>query len=148
MEATVLVLLAALATPTSQDATPPEPEEESQKHQREGVDDEDIDVSSDDVDRDAELPEETVEFYGSARFVVGSDGNGLQARDNLSRAGLFAAKDIANGYNVYARLELGVNLVDAFGRLLNPKASGPEGSNGVVPRLGYLGIETPFGRGA
>ena len=42
------------------------------------ADDEDIDVSADDLDDDAELPEQTVEFYGSARFVAGSNGNGLQ----------------------------------------------------------------------
>lgn len=50
----------------------------------------------------------------------------------LSCAGLYAAKDFAPDYCLFARLEVGVNLVD-FDRLLNPKANAPKGTGTVVP---------------
>lgn len=134
-----------------QEPASPASEEESQqtgqRHRAEGSDNEDADIvrSEDDGLPEEDVPEETVEFYVSARVVAGSQGDGLSARDNASRVGLFAAKDFARVYTLFARVEIGVNIVDAFDRILNPKANAPDGAGDVFARLSYLGVETPFG---
>jgi len=151
----LVVLLAAVAMQAeaqteTETSTPeseaPESGDAPQKQRREGANDEDVDIADVDLEDLRESDEESVEFYGSARLVVGSEGDGLEVRDNLSRVGLFAVKDFADDYAIYARVELGVNLVDSLGRILNPKANAPDGANGVIARLGYLGLETPFGQ--
>ena len=68
--------------------------------------------------------------------MTGSEGDGLEVRDNVSRVGLFAAKDFARVYTLFARMELGVNIVNAFDRILNPKANAPDGAGNVFARLG------------
>ena len=87
-----------------------------------------------------------VEFYGSLRAVIGSDGRGVKVRDNASRLGLFATRPFRPGHAPYGRIELGLNVVDAFDRILNPKANAPEDAGTITPRLGYVGLDTPYGR--
>ena len=57
---------------------------------------------------------------GSARLVGQSQGEGFLVRDNVSRFGLCASKDFAREYEIYACLELGVNLVEAVPPALMP----------------------------
>lgn len=82
-----------------------------------------------------------LDFYGSAR-VWGGDGG---IRDNGSRVGLAAAKGIQENAEIFARVEAGLNIGSSIAEFLNPRDNPPEGQNGVVTRLSYLGLGTRFG---
>lgn len=103
---------------------------------------------------EAALPPPIVVFYLGARAVgrfaydtdaSGGEGSDWAVEDDASRFGVFAAKDVRPGWSLFARTEIGVNLVDRFGSVFNPKATG-SGNDGLFVRLGYLGVETPYGK--
>jgi predicted porin len=120
--------------------TEPEPPTEARPEAPPGA------ALEDEPDEAAKLREDELGFYASLRLVGGTNTETTAVRDNASRFGLFGARDFSPGWGFYARSELGINVVEAFDRALNPKANAPEGSGNLFLRVGYLGIDGPLGR--
>lgn len=98
-------------------------------------------------------PEEqiaTMDPYGSLRIVVGSDFDGnIAMRDNISRVGIKGSAKIADGIDVVATAELGLNL---WGRERQTIFGGDPGApvgqvdNAVFARVGLAGIKGRAGQ--
>jgi predicted porin len=99
---------------------------------------------------EADLPTaQPIDAYGSLRVasVVNTDGVS-DIRNNSSRVGLRGQKALGRGLTAFARLELGVNLVNNDRTILEtgePGAPIGQGSQAFFSRLGFVGITTPAG---
>jgi predicted porin len=99
---------------------------------------------------EADLPTaRPVEAYGSLRLatVVNTDGVS-EIRNNSSRLGLRGEKALGEGLTAFARLELGVNLVNNDRTIIetgDPGAPIGQGSQAFSSRLGFIGLATRAG---
>jgi predicted porin len=99
---------------------------------------------------EADLPTaKPIDAYGSLRLasVVNTDGIS-DIRNNGSRVGLRGEKALGRGLTAFARLELGVNLVNNDRIILetgDPGAPIGQGSQAFTSRLGFIGITTRAG---
>lgn len=90
-----------------------------------------------------------INAYGSLRLasVVNTDGVS-DIRNNSSRVGLRGEKALGGSLTAFARLELGVNLVNNDRSIIEtgePGAPIGQGSQAFFSRLGYIGLGTPIG---
>jgi predicted porin len=89
------------------------------------------------------------DFYGSLRVRLGATASGeVEIADLGSRIGLQGKAPLGGKVNAVGRLELGFNLVNQNPGYLVTPGGGlvvGEGANPVTTRLGYAGVETPFG---
>jgi predicted porin len=99
---------------------------------------------------EADLPTaRPISAYGSLRLasVVNTDGVS-DIRNNSSRIGLRGEKALGGSLTAFARLELGVNLVNNDRSIIEtgePGAPIGQGSQAFFSRLGYIGLGTPIG---
>ncbi len=99
---------------------------------------------------EADLPTAApIAAYGSLRMatVVNTDGVS-DIRNNSSRIGLRGEKRLGGSLTAFARLELGVNLVNNDRAIIEsgePGAPIGQGSQAFFSRLGYIGLGTPIG---
>lgn len=84
-------------------------------------------------------------IYGSIRLRYRTSDAGSLLGDAGSRAGLEGGWQVAQDSWVYARLEVGFNLLDELDQILSPSGSSGESQTGesLFPRLYTVGIETP-----
>ena len=87
----------------------------------------------------------TGKIYGSVRLRYRSTDAGSVLGDAGSRVGLEGEYRIDQQSWVFARLEVGFNLLDELDTLLSPGGSGGESEQGdsLFPRLYTVGIDTP-----
>ncbi len=107
---------------------------------------EQIDQHAPEADLPAARP---IGAYGSLRLasVVNTDGVS-DIRNNSSRLGLRGEKALGQGLTAFARLELGVNLVNNDRIILetgDPGAPIGQGSQAFTSRLGFIGLATRLG---
>ena len=99
---------------------------------------------------EADLPTAApIKAYGSLRLasVVNTDGVS-DIRNNSSRVGLRGEKHLGGSLTAFARLELGVNLVNNDRTIIEtgePGAPIGQGSQAFFSRLGFIGLATPVG---
>jgi predicted porin len=99
---------------------------------------------------EADLPTAgPIQAYGSLRLasVVNTDGVG-DIRNNSSRVGLRGEKQLGGSLTAFARLELGVNLVNNDRTIIETGEPGTpigQGSQAFFSRLGFIGLGTPVG---
>jgi predicted porin len=104
----------------------------------------------DDHAPEADLPTaRPIDAYGSLRLasVVNTDGVS-DIRNNSSRVGLRGEKHLGGSLTAFARLELGVNLVNNDRSIIEtgePGAPIGQGSQAFFSRLGYIGLASPYG---
>lgn len=107
-------------------------------------------LEPDDHAPEADLPTAgPIDAYGSLRLasVVNTDGVS-DIRNNSSRIGLRGEKHLGGSLTAFARLELGVNLVNndlAIIETGDPGAPIGQGSQAFFSRLGYIGLASPYG---
>jgi outer membrane protein N len=84
------------------------------------------------------------DFYGSVR-VRHRSGTSGGLSDGGSRAGVQGRYQVFQRDWLFARAEIGFNLLDEFDGLFNPNANDPDGGRGstVFRRLLYVGYESP-----
>jgi predicted porin len=99
---------------------------------------------------EADLPTaRPINAYGSLRLasVVNTDGVS-DIRNNSSRVGLRGEKQLGGSLTAFARLELGVNLVNNDRTIIEtgePGAPIGQGNQAFFSRLGFIGLGTPVG---
>jgi outer membrane protein N len=90
-----------------------------------------------------------IDAYGSLRIAsaVNTDGTG-EIRNNGSRLGLRGEKLFGGEFTAFARVEVGVNLVNNDRAILetgDPGNAIGQGNQAFTSRLGFLGLGTPYG---
>jgi len=89
------------------------------------------------------------DFYGSLRVRLGAASSGqVEIADLASRVGIQGKAPLAGRVSAIGRLELGVNVVNQNPKyVIAPGGSvvAGEGANPFTTRLGFVGVETPFG---
>lgn len=99
---------------------------------------------------EADLPTaRPIEAYGSLRLasVVNTDGVS-DIRNNGSRVGLRGEKQLGGQLTAFARLEVGVNLVNNDRTIIETGDPGTpigQGSQALFSRLGFIGLASPVG---
>jgi predicted porin len=87
-------------------------------------------------------------FYGilKPRFGVSATGNS-EVGQSTSRLGLNLDYPFAQGFSVFARLEVGINLTKQNTVMVYPSHGPPQGQgqDPIYTRLGYGGVSTPWG---
>jgi len=85
-------------------------------------------------------------FYGSGRVrLTASDGK-VRISDNRSRVGMSGFKFVNPAIDIFMRVELGTDLGGDLDQLLIPGENPPVNSDATFfPRIGLLGVGTPFG---
>jgi predicted porin len=94
-------------------------------------------------------PAGLIDAYGSLRVAAAWDARGhREVRNNGTRLGLRGEKDLFGQLIAFARVEVGVNMV-ANDRVIiqnaDPGAPIGQGSQAIVSRLGFVGLDTPVG---
>ena len=99
-----------------------------------------------DVTVPAELATTELVFYGSGRVRLTANDGKLAISDNRSRVGMSGFKFINPLIDIFMRVELGTDLGRQLDGLLIPGENPPADSDGAFfPRIGQLGVGTPYG---
>ena len=92
---------------------------------------------------------EKFDFYGSLDIHAVMAFNGYTAIQNgASRLGFNGETNITEGIIMFAKLEVGVNMVDNNNKIIikaDPGYAVGEENNAVSSRLGFIGIKTKYG---
>jgi predicted porin len=125
-----------------------------------GVEDTDLtageEAEIEDVDREsaeegvsaeaADPPDVELEFYGSARLRVEAAGGEVRIRDNRSRVGLAGAKFVTDNFELFTRVEVGVDIGGTVDEQFIPKDGTPNGDDtNLFSRIGLIGFGTKYG---
>ena len=131
------------------------PEDEEELRSSEVM--EDLGIEGDDITAEEEPePEATeegepppsveLEFYGSARLRMDASAGQFRFHDNRSRVGLAGAKFVTDSFELFTRVELGVDVGGTLEEQFNPRDGTPNGDDvKVFPRVGLIGLGTRYG---
>ena len=150
---------AAGAEDSSQSVSAEEAESESQddNERRQSEVMEDLGVEDDDITAGEEPEPEAIEegeappaveleFYGSARLRMETSGGQIRFHDNNSRVGLAGAKFVTDSFELFTRVEFGVDIGGTLDQHDNPRDGTPNGDDeNIFPRIGFIGLGTQYG---